>query len=126
MNVEPKGSDWDIQATEDAEHHLSVAHDVTHVGNDRALVSTMAKVARDALGTGHVTALADCGDFNAPESLACEQAGIIPLAPKPLTSNRKAEGRFDKRDFIYETATDEYESPARRHRASPSPTESLT
>ena len=50
--------------------------------------------------------------FNAPELLACEQAGVIPLVPKPLTSNSKAEGRFDKRDFIYDPTTDEYECPA--------------
>lgn len=72
----------------------------------------MAKKARDALGTEHMTALADRGYFNAPEILACEQAGIIPLVPKPLTSNSKAEGRFDKRDFVYDPETDEYVCPA--------------
>ena len=95
----------------DADHHLIVAHDVTNVGNDRAQLSTMAKKARDALGTEHMTALADRGYFNAPEILACEQAGIIPLVRKPLTSNSKAEGRFDKRDFIYDPEADEYECP---------------
>ena len=68
--------------------------------------------AMDALGTERMTALADRGYFNAPEILACEQAGVIPLVPKPLTSNSKAEGRFDKRDFIYDPTTDEYECPA--------------
>ena len=72
----------------------------------------MAKQAREALGTERMTALADRGYFNAPEILACEQAGIIPLVPKPLTSNSKAEGRFDKRDFTYDPATDAYECPA--------------
>lgn len=38
--------------------------------------------------------------------------GIIPLVPKPLTSNSKVEGRFDKRDFIYDPKADEYECPA--------------
>ncbi len=59
-----------------------------------------------------MTALADRGYFNAPEILACEEAGVIPLVPKPLTSNSKAEGRFDKRDFVYDKAADEYECPA--------------
>ena len=27
---------------------------------------------------------------------------------KPLTSNSKADGRFDKRDFAYDAASDEY------------------
>ncbi len=69
-------------------------------------------MARDALGTEHMTALADGGYFNAPEILACEQVGIIPLVPKPLTSNCKAEGRFDKRDFIYDPQADVYQCPA--------------
>lgn len=103
---------YNVQAAVDAEHHLIVAHDVTNAGHDRAQLSTMAMKARDALGTERMTALADRGYFNAPEILACEEAGIIPLVPKPLTSNSKAEGRFDKRDFTYDPETDEYECPA--------------
>ena len=106
---------YNVQAAVDAEHHLIVAHDVTNVGHDRTQLSTMAKKAREALGTKRMTALADRGYFNAPEILACEQAGIIPLVPKPLTSNSKAEGRFDKRDFTYDPATDAYECPAGEH-----------
>ena len=37
---------------------------------------------------------------------------MTPLVPKPLTSNSKAEGRFDKRDFVYIAADDEYRCPA--------------
>ena len=103
---------YNVQAAVDAEHHLIVAHDVTNAGHDRTQLSAMAKKAREALGTERMTALADRGYFNAPEILACEQAGIIPLVPKPLTSNSEAEGRFDKRDFTYDPATDAYECPA--------------
>lgn len=103
---------YNVQAAVDAEHHLIVAHDVTNIGNDRSQLSPMAKKARDALGADQMTALADRGYFNAPEILACEEAGIIPLVPKPLTSNSKADGRFDKRDFTYDPETDEYECPA--------------
>ena len=106
---------YNVQAAVDAEHHLIVAHDVTNAGHDRTQLSTMAKKAREAFGTERMTALADRGYFNAPEILACEQAGIIPLVPKPLTSNSKAEGRFDKRDFTYDPATDAYECPAGEH-----------
>jgi hypothetical protein len=42
----------------------------------------------------------------------CERAGIATLVPKPLTSNSKAEGRFDKRDFVYIAQDDEYRCPA--------------
>ena len=103
---------YNVQAAVDAEHHLIVAHEVTNVGNDRAQLSPMAKKARDALGVERMTALADRGYYSAKEILACEDAGIIPLVPKPLTSSSKADGRFDKRDFVYDAATDEYECPA--------------
>ena len=38
--------------------------------------------------------------------------GHDPLVPKPLTSNSKAEGRFDKLDFVYIAEDDEYRCPA--------------
>lgn len=103
---------YNVQAAVDAKHHLIVAYDVTNDGHDRAQLSRMAMKAKDALGVQHMTALADRGYFSATEILACEEAGIIPLVPKPLTSNAKAEGRFDKRDFVYDDTADEYECPA--------------
>jgi hypothetical protein len=42
----------------------------------------------------------------------CQQAGMTPLVPKPLTSGSRAEGRFDKRDFVYNAKRDEYRCPA--------------
>jgi len=35
-----------------------------------------------------------------------------PLVPKPLTSNSKADGRFDKRDFVYIAKRNQYRCPA--------------
>ena len=37
---------------------------------------------------------------------------LTPLVPKPLTSNSKADGRFDKRDFVYIAEGDENRCPA--------------
>ena len=59
-----------------------------------------------------MTVLADRGYFKGEEILQCAQEGITTLVPKPLTSNSKAEGRFDKRDFIYIAKRDEYRCPA--------------
>ena len=56
--------------------------------------------------------IADRGYFKGEEILACEETGITPLVPKPLTSGAKAEGRFGKQDFIYSAAEDEYRCPA--------------
>jgi hypothetical protein len=79
-----------------------VAHEVTNVGHDRDQLSNMAQLARDATGARQLIALADRGYFEGYEILKCEQAGIATLVPKPMTSNSTAEGRFDKRDFLYD------------------------
>jgi transposase len=42
-----------------------------------------------------------------------EQANMTPLVPTPITSNARAEGRFDKRDFAYNKKRAEYRCPAR-------------
>jgi transposase len=103
---------YNVQTAVDIKHHLIVAHEVTNVGHDRSQLFAMAKQARSAMGTEELTALADRGYFNGPEILDCDQAGMTPLVPKPLTSNSRAEGRFDKRDFVYITEDDEYRCPA--------------
>ena len=56
----------------DAEHHLIVAYEVTHVGSDRAQLASMGRKARDATGCEEVTVLADRGYSNGDEVLACE------------------------------------------------------
>lgn len=103
---------YNVQTAVDLKHHLIVTHEVTNVGHDRDQLSTLAESARDALGTDSLTVLADRGYFNGEEILACEQAGIQTLVPKPQTSNSKAAGRFDKSDFRYIPEADEYECPA--------------
>ena len=103
---------YNVQTAVDDKHHLIVAHEVTNVGHDRSQLSSMAKEARDAIGTKELTILADRGYFNGEEILECDQAGITALVPKPQTSNNKAHGLFDKRDFHYIPADDEYQCPA--------------
>jgi transposase len=103
---------YNVQAAVDARHHLIVAHEVTNVGHERAQLSKMAKAAREAMGKTELQALADRGYFNGTELKACEDAGIKTYVPKPMTSNAKAHGRFDKSDFIYIAKDDEYQCPA--------------
>jgi hypothetical protein len=67
-----------------------------------------------------LSVLADRGYFKEPEILKCFEAGITPWVPKTMASDNKAKGLFDKRDFIYIEANDEYRCPAgerlrRRH-----------
>ena len=103
---------YNVQTVVDAEHHLIVAHEVTNTGSDRSQLSKMSEQARCAMGTTGLTAIADRGYFKGEEILKCHQAGIEVLVPKPTTSNAKAEGRFDKADFVYIAKDDEYRCPA--------------
>ena len=72
----------------------------------------MARRTREVLQGDSLTVLADRGYFSGEQILACEEAGIATLVPKPLTSGSKADGRFDKRDFVYDAERDEYRCPA--------------
>jgi transposase len=102
---------YNVQTAVEAEHHLIVAHEVVTDGVDRDQLAPMAEQARQAIGT-EVTVVADRGYFKGEQILECTNAGITPLVPKTLTSNSRAEGRFDKQDFIYVAADDEYRCPA--------------
>ena len=103
---------YNVQASVDAKHHLIVAHEVTNEGHDRAQLTKMAQQTRETLGAKDLTVLADRGYFSGEEILKCEQAGMTPLVPKPITSNSTANGRFDKRDFQYDAKRDRYRCPA--------------
>jgi transposase len=118
MNSQAKGTGlvgYNVQAAVDAKHHLIVAHEVTNVGSDRSQLHKMAVAARDAMGKNKLHVLADRGYFNGTELQACEDVGITTYVPKPMTSGAKAEGRFDKSDFVYLAKRDEYRCPAGEH-----------
>ena len=103
---------YNVQTAVDAKYHLIVAHEVTNVGHDRNQLAAMARQARAATGAEELTVLADRGYFSGSQILECERAGVTPLVPKPITSGAKADGRFDKRDFVYLPETDEFRCPA--------------
>jgi transposase len=103
---------YNVQAAVDAKHHMIVAHEVTNIGHDRTQLSSMSKRVRDAIAVEKPTVLADRGYFKGEEILECERSGINALVPKPQTSNNQAKGQFDKRDFRYIPADDEYQCPA--------------
>jgi hypothetical protein len=72
----------------------------------------MALVSREAMGTPNLQALADRGYYNGVELKVCRDEGIAAYVPKPMTSNAKAAGRYDKTDFIYIDRDDEYQCPS--------------
>ena len=103
---------YNVQIAVDTQHHLIVAHEVTNVGHDKTALHSMAVQAREAVGEDDLIAIADRGYFKGAEVAACEDAGVIPLLPRPQTSNNLAAGLFDKKDFRYIAEKDEYECPA--------------
>jgi transposase len=103
---------YNVQTAVDAKHHMIVAHEVTNSVTDRDQLAAMATSAKEATGHPQPIVLADRGYFEGDEILECERAGIATLVPKPLTSNSRFEGRFDKRDFIYDERRDVYRCPA--------------
>ena len=103
---------YNVQTAVETKHHLIVAHEVTNIGTDRQHLSRMAKQAKVAMETDELNVLADRGYYSGDEILACDEAGITPYVSKPMTSGARAEGRFDKEDFIYDPETDQYRCPA--------------
>jgi hypothetical protein len=91
---------------------LIVAHEVTNAVNDRHQLSGMAQKAKEVLGAETIEALADRGFYDSKELLACDQTGVTAYVPRVSTSNAKAEGRFDKQDFVYKADEDVYLCPA--------------
>lgn len=103
---------YNVQTAVDTQHHLIVAHEVTNVGSDRDLLSSMAKQAREAMASDTLSVVADRGYFKSEQILACHDAGITAYVPKPMTSGAKADGRFNNDAFIYDAAKNEYIYPA--------------
>lgn len=108
----PRVVGYNVQTAVEAENHLIVAHEVTMHGYDRDALSMMAVAARDAMAPDRIEAIADKGYYKSEEILACEQAGIAVVVPKPQTSNARARGQFDKADFAYDAKADVYICPA--------------
>jgi transposase len=103
---------YNVQTAVDAKNHLIVAHEVTNIGSDRDQLTSMAKLARAAMGAEELTVIADRGYFKGEEIVACHEAGIVAIVPKTTTSGAKADGRFDRADFIYDPKKNEYRCPA--------------
>ena len=72
----------------------------------------MAEQAKSALNAETLDVVADRGYYSGEEIVACEVTGISVCLPKPATSNAKADGRFDKQDFVYVAQNDVYRCPA--------------
>ena len=70
------------------------------------------QLARAAMEAEELTVIADRGYFKGEEIVACHEPGIVAIVPKTTTSGAKADGRFDRADFIYDAGKNEYRCPA--------------
>jgi len=95
------------------------ALDLGKLGFDRVTALPMGRPGRTKVAAGTLDVVADRGNYDGREILACETAGITVTLPKPMTSSTKAAGRFG---LVYVAAQDVYRCPARaelmRHRHS--------
>jgi hypothetical protein len=89
-----------------------VVHEGINDGVDRDPLAPRCERAQEATGEETLTSVADRGYFKGEPIKKCEEAGLVPMVPKTMRSNGLAEGRFDKQDFIYIAADDEYRCPA--------------
>ena len=103
---------YNVQTAVDTKHHLIVAHDVSMAMGDRKQLTRMSLKAREATGIENLEVIADRGYYNMEEIKATVDEGIIPYVPKSLTSSNRKRGLYDRRDFIYVEADDEYQCPA--------------
>src|SRR6516162_9885204 len=101
-----------VQIAVETQHHLIVTHEGTNTGSDRSQLAKIASQGKEALQADQLDVVADRGDFNGTEILACDQTDITVTLPKPMTSGAKADGRFGKQDFVYLPTEDVYRCPA--------------
>ena len=121
--IRPGGSSvvgYNVQTAVDEKHHLIAVHEVTNATTDKQQLEKMAKKAKKELKVKTLTVVADAGYYKSKDIRGCQNRGITVLFPKPSTSNNKAAGLYDKKDFRYDAKADQYRCPAgetlpRRH-----------
>ena len=103
---------YNVQSVVDDKHKLIVASEVVN-RSDAGHLHKMAKAAQEILEAETLQALADGAYYNSEDLKACEDDGITAYVP-PHEGNGKLEkeGRFVRRDFSYDAATDTYRCPA--------------
>jgi len=101
---------YNVQSVVDDKHKLIVASEVVN-RSDAGHLHQMAKAAKEILGVETLQILADGGYYNSEDLKACEDDGIKAYVP-PHQGNGKLEGRFARKDFGYDAATNTYRCPA--------------
>lgn len=103
---------YNVQIAVDAEHHLIAAHELTNEGNDHTQLEPMAKAAQEILPAEALTVIADTGYHNGKQAQACEDAGMTPIVPAPLSGNPSGADLYPAEQFQYDAERDSYRCPA--------------
>lgn len=103
---------YNVQSVVDDKHKLIVASEVIN-RSDAGHLHKMAKAAKEILEAETLQILADAGYYNSEDLKACEDDGIKVYVP-PHEDNGKLEkqGRFSRKDFVYDAGADAYHCPA--------------
>lgn len=103
---------YNVQSVVDDKHKLIVASEVIN-RSDAGQLHEMAKAAKEILEAKTLQILGDGAYYNSEDLKACEDDGITAYVP-PHEGNGKLEkeGRFARKDFSYDAATNTYRCPA--------------
>ena len=110
-----KPPSYNVQTAVDADTGFIVHHEVTDEVNDTRMLHPIAKAARDLLKRDELTVVADTGYSNGNGAAACEADNIIAcVAARPAFNNRGDGTLFERSEFKYDAAQDQYTCPAGR------------
>jgi transposase len=103
---------YNVQSVVDDKYKLIIESEVIN-RSDAGHLHQMAKAAKAALEVETLQILADAGYSSSEDLKACEDDGITAYVPLN-ESNHKLEkqGRFTRKDFSYDAATNTYRCPA--------------
>jgi transposase len=103
---------YNVQSVVDDKHKLIVASEVVN-RSDVGYLHEMAKAAKEILEAETLQILADGGYYNSEDLKACEDDGIKAYVPAHEGNGKlEKQGRFARKDFNYDAATDSYRCPA--------------
>ncbi len=103
---------YNVQTAVDTEHHMIVAHEVTNVGHDRGAADGDGEVGTRGHGPGGADRAGRSWLFQRRGDSAVRRGRDHSPGSQATDLEQHADGRFDKRDFIYIAKRDEYRCPA--------------
>jgi transposase len=103
---------YNVQSVVDDKHKLIVASEVIN-RSDAGHLHEMAKAAKEILEAETLLILADAAYYNSEDLKSCEDDGVIAYVPLHEDNGKlEKQGRFVRKDFGYDAATNTYRCPA--------------